>query len=426
VSFHPRVLQKKRTGKTMIRKAILVATMLLAAVPASAQLGLPPIGDTLGRVGGVLGETLEPVDRTVRSVTRLARDRVERLTRIVRENRDTIDFDEDRQPAVRGVAILLEPDPAAIEAARAGGYDLIESAEVEGLGIAYARLSVPPDRSLAKGIRELRKLLPGKTISADQLHFTSGSAVLAPAAAASATTVRLPRGGTVGVIDGGIASGPRIAARRGFAEGAPKQHDHAQSIASLLAGAGVDRIWSADVYGSDPAGGNALAIAQAVGWMAAREVPVVSISLVGPSNPLLRMTIAAAQRKGMVVVAAVGNDGSAAPPAYPASYPGVIAVTGVDGKGRVLLEAGKASHLDYAAPGADLSAVTSGGKRVSLRGTSFAAPLAAARIAAHRRSGKTGSALIAAVDSEAADLGKKGPDSRYGRGVLCQSCRKGI
>lgn len=410
----------------MIRKAILVAAMLLAAVPASAQLGLPPVGDTLGRVGGLLVETLEPVDRTVRSVSQLARDRVERLTELVRDNRDTIDFDEDRQPAVRGVAILLEPDPAAIETAREGGFNLIETTEVEGLGIAYARLSIPRDQSLAKGLKRLRKLLPGKTITADQLHFTSGSAVLAPTAAAATASARLPRGGTVGVIDGGIANGPRVAARRGFAKGAPKQQDHAQSIASLLAGAGIDRIWSADVYGSDPAGGNAAAIAQAIGWMAAQEVPVVSISLVGPSNPLLRMTIAAARRQGMVVVAAVGNDGAAAPPAYPASYPGVIAVTGVDGKGRVLLEAGKASHLDYAAPGADLSAMTSDGKRVTLRGTSFAAPLAAARIAAHRRSGKTGSVLIKAVDSEAADLGKKGPDSRYGRGVLCQSCRKGI
>ena len=54
---------------------------------------------------------------------------------------------------------------------------------------------------------------------------------------------------------------------------------------------------------------------------------VVTISLVGPRNAVLERAIGAAQRKGVVVVAAVGNDGPAAPPAYPASYDGVVAVT---------------------------------------------------------------------------------------------------
>ncbi|WP_373289620.1 hypothetical protein [Sphingopyxis bauzanensis] len=34
----------------------------------------------------------------------------------------------------------------------------------------------------------------------------------------------------------------------------------------------------------------------------------------------------------MLIVAAVGNDGPAAPPAYPACYRGVLAVTGVDAR----------------------------------------------------------------------------------------------
>ena len=61
-----------------------------------------------------------------------------------------------------------------------------------------------------------------------------------------------------------------------------------------------------------------------------------------------------------MVVAAVGNDGPAAPPQYPACYDGVIAVTGVDANGKALLEAGRARHLDFAAPGADLAAALPG------------------------------------------------------------------
>ena len=83
-----------------------------------------------------------------------------------------------------------------------------------------------------------------------------------------------------------------------------------------------------------------------------------------------------------------------------------------------MIEAGRALHLDYAAPGADLTAPDARGRTVKLRGTSFAAPLAAARIAA------AGSAnWQAAVDKELVDLGKKGPDGVYGRGLLCGKCR---
>jgi hypothetical protein len=99
----------------------------------------------------------------------------------------------------------------------------------------------------------------------------------------------------------------------------------------------------------------------------------------------------------------------------------VIAVTGVDRQNRVLFEAGKAAHLDYAAPGADLTAVGLDGRRVALRGTSFAAPLVAARIAAHRARETSSAGTLSAVDAEAH---ARGP--RVGRGVLCSGCRTGI
>src|SRR3546814_3082819 len=123
----------------------------------------------------------------------------------------------------------------------------------------------------------------------------------------------------------------------------------------------------------------------------------------------------------MIVVAAVGNDGAAAPPAYPASYPGVVSVTGVDGAGRVLIEAGRAAHLDYAAPGADMSALVPGKGRVTLRGTSYAAPLAASRIAARRLTFARTAEALKAADAEAAHASR-----RTGRGVLCDICRSGL
>jgi subtilisin family serine protease len=149
-------------------------------------------------------------------------------------------------------------------------------------------------------------------------------------------------------------------------------------------------------------------------------VRVVSISLVGPANPLLARAIAVVQARGLILVAAVGNDGAAAPPAYPASYPGVVAVTGVDAHDHVLFEAGRATHLDYAAPGADLTAIGLDGRARPVRGTSFAAPLAAARLAALRHNDDA-RATFARADREAV-----APGPRTGRGVLCGTCRTGL
>ncbi|WP_418368984.1 S8 family serine peptidase [Tsuneonella dongtanensis] len=187
---------------------------------------------------------------------------------------------------------------------------------------------------------------------------------------------------------------------------------------SLLHRAGVRTVAVADVYGRDPAGGSASALARGLGWLVSGGAKVVSMSIVGPDNPLLARAIASARSKGVVIVAAVGNDGPAAPPAFPASYPGVIAVTGVDGRNRALIEAGRALKLDYAAPGADIVGSDAKGRIVKLRGTSFAAPLAAARIAAVIEGD-----WRAKADAEAVDLGRKGPDPVYGRGLLCGNCR---
>jgi hypothetical protein len=398
---------------------------LVLAPPVRAQL-LDPMKTTVGRVGDAVRDitapVLEPLGDAARDVRGLAGDRVQRLTRFVADHGNRVEWDEQRQPAVRGEVLLLDPDPSALETARRQGYALVERGTLEGLDVAYAKLAAPSGMPLARAVTTLRKALPGREVSADQLHFASGKTG-SPANGAPAAPA-LPRGGTVGVIDGAIsASGQgseRLAAQRSFAAGS-KPSDHASAIASLLTGAGIARIYSADVYGTDPAGGSALAIARALGWMQTQAVPVVSISLVGPANPLLARAVAAAQGKGMVIVAAVGNDGAAAPPAYPASYPGVVAVTGVDGAGRVLIEAGRASHLDYAAPGADMSALVPGRGRVSLRGTSYAAPLAASRIAARRAASATAAKAMEAANAEAIKGAR-----RTGRGVLCNICRSGL
>ena len=163
-----------------------------------------------------------------------------------------------------------------------------------------------------------------------------------------------------------------------------------------------------------------MALVRALGWMAARRVPVVAMPLAGPPNPLIASAIMRARQRGLFVIAPVGNGGPAAPASYPAAYPGVIAVTGVDRRNRILIEAGRGPRVDYAAPAADMAAASIMGGQVPVRGTSFAVPLVAGRLSVV---GRGSTQPIAALDREAADLGTPGPDPVYGRGLVCARCR---
>ncbi len=408
-------------------RAVAGAGLLTAALPAGAQLlpQLPTVGGTVERVAGVLPE----IDRTVGDASALARGPVERARAIARRHPGRVVLDRAGNAVRAGELIVIDGDDDVVRAAQARGFRLIERVSLAELDLAYLRFATPEGASLARATRQLRALAPGREVTSDALHFPSGAVGAATASIGAAVNAAAPsHRGRIGIVDGGVsAQTPGLVRQQGFARGGPVTSEHAVAIASLLTGgAGVRgsapgaRLLVADVYGSDPAGGNAAAIGQAIAWMARERVPVVVVSLVGPPNPLLARIVAAARRLGTMVVAAVGNDGPAAPPAYPASYPEAIAVTGVDERGRALIEAGRATKLDYAAPGADMLASAPDGQPRSVRGTSFAAPFVAARLAAHLDRGLPDA--IVALDEEARDLGRKGPDKLYGRGLVCADC----
>ena len=406
--------------RPMTKLTVLLAALL--AVPAAAQLALPgvslPPAPSLPLPDLPTERVLGKVTGTVADARRLLDLRTERIERLLRRNREAIELDARGAPARRGELLLLDPSPAALAAARAAGFAEIGRDQLGSLGLAIVRLSVPRRMDLAEAEDLLARAAPGVEIAPDNLHFQSGTAslpVLQAASSAAAALIATP----VGVIDG--APRQPVAALRGFAQGAPLASNHGSAVVSLLEGAGARNLRVADVYGRDPAGGNALALVRALDWLIGGGARVISISLGGPNNAAVGKAIAAAQRRGAVIVAAVGNDGPAAPPAYPASYPGVLAVTGVDGRGRPLIEAGRALHLDYAAPGADMLARNKGGKWARVRGTSYAVPLVAARTAAAI---DRGGSWRAALDREAEDLGPRGPDAQYGRGLLCRGCAR--
>jgi hypothetical protein len=345
-----------------------------------------------------------------------------RLAELVKQSGGKLEMDALGNPAVRGRLIAIDPTKTAIKAAVRAGFTVTADTRDATLNVHSVTFNVPRGMATANAIMLLRRAQPTMIIDVDHVFEPAGGALAATSIAlANSVAVASTRAPLIGMIDGGVAESPALAAasidQKGFA-GDAQATGHGTAVASLIVGSdgkfhgaapGVSLLVG-DVYGGDPAAGSATVIVRALSWITAQRPSVINISLVGPRNALVERAVAAIQARGIKIVASVGNDGPAAPPLYPASHNGVIAVTGVDGTSRALAEAGRASHLDYAAPGADLAAALPGKGYGIVRGTSFAAPFVAARLAL------TGS--TAKLDSEVAKgLG------RIGRGVICKSCR---
>lgn len=413
---------------------LFLLPLMLVMGTGQAQVAVPgvPLPD-VGRVIPPLPRLdVEPLTTVGRTLAQL---RLDRITGLLREHRDRVEADRNGDPAVRGVLVATGIDAAMIDRAADKGFAMIDREQIAGLDLDVVRFAVPEGRSLARAQKQLAKLLPDAEVDADHIYFASGapgSGGLSPGAALAEASA--PGPAALGLIDGGVAAHPSVAGRveqRGFARGGPAASRHGTAVASLLIGSGTvrgaapgQRLRAADVYGSDPAGGNASAIARALGWLVEGDVAVTTISLVGPDNKLLRTAVSRAQRRGMLIVAAVGNDGPAAPPSYPAAYPGVLGVTGVDARGRALPEAGRKTPVDFAAPGADVRAATGAASTERLRGTSFAAPLVAGLLLHFYPAPAVGRVeeSVTALIGEARDLGKKGRDDVYGHGLVCGDC----
>ncbi len=126
-----------------------------------------------------------------------------------------------------------------------------------------------------------------------------------------------------------------------------------------------------------------------------------------------------ASGRGLALVAAAGNGGAAARPAYPAAHPLVLAVTAVDKSLAPYDFANQGEYIDFAAPGVALwTARKSGGGQQS--GTSFAAPFITAAVAIHLSSGvkPESRTLRKALRRFTKDLGAPGRDTVFGWGLV--------
>ena len=422
------------------RRALAILAVVAAgatiAAPAYAQLG----GLVRGPIGG-LGQIVKgPVDLLSQPLSALEPQdlltlRINRLDDLVRAHPKALERDQHGAPVVRGQVLAVTPSPDALAKAQQAGFDVLTPAapNSDEADTGVAVLAAPPGLSARDAVKRLRKLDPAGTYDFNHIYLPAAATAARTHAARAGPTSTTPpvKGVRIGLIDSGVATdhlvftGAHIE-QRGFATRSPKPAIHGTEVASLLVGdtsafqgaAPGAALFVADVYGSDPVGGAADALVRALFWLASRKVQVINISLVGPPNAALAAGVKALMARGVLIVAAVGNDGPAAPPSYPASYPGVVAVTGVDARGRVLIEAGRAEHLDFAAPGADMAAASIGGGFKGVRGTSFSAPLVSGMLA--RLAAKPDASTPAILDALAAEA-RQGRG--YGRGLVGMDLR---
>ncbi len=202
----------------------------------------------------------------------------------------------------------------------------------------------------------------------------------------------------VAVVDSGVdGSLPQLAASRELLAGRPGCGGHGTAVAASIAGIapGV-RIVAVRVSDGDPGDVAGIGrVAEGIRWAAGPgRAQVINVSLViGVDDGRVRAAVAQAVRRGVVVVAAAGND-PARVVGYPAVYPGVIGVGAV-------LSSGAPASFSAVGPGVDLVAVGDGG-------TSFSAAFVSGTAALLReRFPEASAAQIAGRLSVTADVGRR-------------------
>ena len=414
-------------------KFLLLGSFALGAAQAQLvpQVQVPPAQVPPIRVPGVsLPEVGDAVTRDVHALTGTRTLRIESLAR---EHRELLDRDAHGELVVRAEVVAVDITDVALKRALVERFLLKRTQELAGLDVKISVLQTPEGWSASRGLKRLRKLDPQGTYDFNHVYLDSETraaalpraqhAIDAPAEAGTRAAQATRR---VGLIDGGVdvthADFTGIRFQHFGCDGQRVPSAHGTSVADILVSRHfVDEIFAADVYCGSATGGAIDAIAGALAWLARERVAVINVSLVGPRNALLERVVSAMVTRGFVIVAAVGNDGPAAPPLYPASYDGVIGVTGVDQHHRVLIEAGRGRQVFFAAAGADVEAATRAPDgRAPVRGTSFAAPVVASLLASGFQLPDPAQRdrELARWIAMARDLGKPGLDEIYGHGEL--------
>ena len=207
-----------------------------------------------------------------------------------------------------------------------------------------------------------------------------------------------------------------------------KPHKHGTAIAGLIAahaqlvGAAPDaKLLAVRAFDPDNKGahGSTFNILKGLDWAVANRARVINMSFAGPPDPALQRGLAAAYKRGIVLIAAAGNAGAKSPPLYPAAYADVISVSATDADDHLLTQSNRGDYITVAAPGAQILVATPFGYEVS-SGTSYSAAEVSgvAALLLQRDPRLTPDKVRRILQQTAKDLGRKGRDHEFGAGLV--------
>jgi minor extracellular protease Epr len=321
------------------------------------------------------------------------------------------------------------------------GFIVLDEQQLESLGLTISRLRVPRQMTAPSARTLLASRYPDVLVDVNALYRTQGQLSLPPPDYPGKLIGwgRTPDGCgqdvRIGVLDTAVDTatpglGGAHIVQRSFlpagAKAAPTEHGTA--IASilvgrrsgLLPGAGLA---VASVFGADPAGipmADVVALLGGLDWLVGSGARVINMSFAGDANTVVALALRRVINGRAIVVAAVGNEGPMAPPAFPADEPGVIGVTAVDNHRQSYADANRGDDVDFAAPGVRVwtPGPTAAGSYHT--GTSFATPFVTAAVAARLVEGAKPDAdgIADGLAATAVDLGQPGTDPVFGRGLI--------
>ena len=233
----------------------------------------------------------------------------------------------------------------------------------------------------------------------------------------------------IGMIDTSIAQNHQALKhiaidQQSFLPGAlPTTQAHGTSVASLLADnmRPGSQLYNASVFytrNSISQGATLLSLIDGLNYLVAQHVDAINLSLAGPENPVLAKVIEKISEQGVQIIAAVGNEGPASPPLFPAAYPSTIAVTAVDSNHAIYRWANQGNYVDFAAKGVSVEVAHPDGTISRETGTSMATPFVSARYACLFRASSNQAQALVTLREQTIDAGAPGRDPVFGVGIL--------
>lgn len=244
----------------------------------------------------------------------------------------------------------------------------------------------------------------------------------------------LGQGVRVGVVDSGINPHPELAASLrpgscflddGDPDDTSDNYGHGTLVAGLISGAGdngyIGVAPGAELIPLKVTDGKAIMVSTVCraiyGGIDRYGCDVLNLSLGITSHfEALKEAIDYAAERGVTVVAAAGNNGTAKL-YYPAAYDTVIGVGAVDESGTVYYHSNRNASVFLTAPGANVKTTGHWGGYVNSSGTSFAVPHVTAA-AAVLRGIDANADPMELLARAATDRGAEGYDEQYGYGIL--------